>query len=310
LGLRVLGVVAALCRALAQDAAGSLAGEVHDATDAAVRGANVTLLRQGTPFERRTSTGPRGEFRFADLPPALYSLRVDAPGMSPAASNVTVNAAAASAVRILLMPAPVKETVLVEGEASSITTQPVEGESTVLGGVITAKDLGTFPLAERSFANIAYLVPGSEPVEPSDPTKARITAVSVGGSSGLNNVLSVDGAGNSDDYIGGFLQNFSPSAIGEFNFRTTQEDADTGRTVGGSVVISTHRGSNDWHGEADVFERAAALNARFPIENPAPLPKQPFSRQNYVGALGGPVVKRWPRARPKLHPRPLPRLPN
>ena len=291
LSLRVLGVVAAICRAIAQDATGSLAGEVRDATEAAVRGANVTLRHQGTPFERRTSTGPRGEFRFADLPPALYSIRVDAAGMSSAASKVTVNAAAASAVRILLVPAPMKQTVLVEGEASSITTQPVEGESTVLGGVITAKDLGTFPLAERSFANIAYLAPGTEPVEPSDPTKARITAVSVGGSSGLNNVLSVDGADNSDDYIGGFLQNFSPSAIGEFNFRTAQEDADTGRTVGGSVVISTHRGSNDWHGEADLFERAAALNARFPIENPAPLPKQPFSRQNYVGTLGGPVVK-------------------
>ena len=33
------------------------------------------------------------------------------------------------------------------------------------------------------------------------------------------------------------------------------------------------------------------LNARFPIENPAPEPKQPFSRQNYVGTIGGPIVK-------------------
>jgi len=33
------------------------------------------------------------------------------------------------------------------------------------------------------------------------------------------------------------------------------------------------------------------LNARYPIENPPPLPKQPFSRQNYVGTLGGPIVK-------------------
>jgi hypothetical protein len=44
----------------------------------------------------------------------------------------------------------------------------------------------------------------------------------------------------------------------------------------------------------------AALNARFPIENPAETctggtcvanPKQPFSRQNYVGTLGGPMAK-------------------
>jgi hypothetical protein len=57
------------------------------------------------------------------------------------------------------------------------------------------------------------------------------------------------------------------------------------------VVITTRRGSNQWHGDAAFYERAASLNARFPIENPAPNPKQPFSRQNYIGALGGPIVK-------------------
>ncbi|MGO9165416.1 MAG: TonB-dependent receptor domain-containing protein, partial [Candidatus Sulfotelmatobacter sp.] len=134
-------------------------------------------------------------------------------------------------------------------------------------------------------------VPGTEPVEPSDPTKARITAVSTGGSSGLNNELSVDGAENSDDWIGGFLQNFSPDGIQEFAVRTSNEDADTGWTTAGSVVITTKRGTNEWHGSGAFFDRQAALNARFPIENPAPNPKQPFSRQNYVGTFGGPLAK-------------------
>ena len=42
-------------------------------------------------------------------------------------------------------------------------------------------------------------------------------------------------------------------------------------------------------GDAAFYGRAAALNARFPIDNPPPNPKQPFSRQNYVGTLGGPI---------------------
>jgi hypothetical protein len=161
----------------------------------------------------------------------------------------------------------------------------------VNGGVVTARDLATLPLAERSFANIAYLVPGTEPVEPSDPTKARVTAVSFGGSSGLNDVLSVDGMDNSDDYIGGFLQGFSPDAIQEFAVQTSQQDADIGRAVGGSVEITTKSGTNQWHGGGAFYERAAALNARYPIENPPPLPKQPFSKQNYIGTLGGPIIK-------------------
>ncbi len=160
-----------------------------------------------------------------------------------------------------------------------------------MGGVVTNNDIQNIPLAARSFANIAYLVPGTEPVEPSDPTKARITAVSFGGSSGLNDTLTVDGGDNSDDYIGGFLQNFSPDALQEFAVQTSQQNADVGRTTGGAVVISTKSGTNQWHGDFAVFERASALNARFPIENPAPEPKQPFSRQNYVGTIGGPIVK-------------------
>jgi len=56
-------------------------------------------------------------------------------------------------------------------------------------------------------------------------------------------------------------------------------------------VITTKHGTNDWHGSAAFYERAAALTARYPIENPAPDPKQPFSRQNYVGTLGGPLKR-------------------
>ena len=82
--------------------------------------------------------------------------------------------------------------------------------------------------------------------------------------------------------------------------RTSNEDADTGWTTAGSVVITTKHGTNDWHGDLAFYERAAALNARFPIENPAETcsngvcvhnPKQPFSRQNYVGTIVFPIVK-------------------
>ncbi|HEY0785749.1 MAG TPA: TonB-dependent receptor, partial [Acidobacteriaceae bacterium] len=131
--------------------------------------------------------------------------------------------------------------------------------------------------------------PGTEPVEPSDPTKARITAVSTGGSSGLNNELSVDGGDDSDDYIGGFLQTVSPDAIEEFAARTALEGADTGGTTAGSFSITTRRGANQSHGTLAFYDRAAALDARYPIENPAPNPKQPFSQQHYVAALGGPL---------------------
>ena len=276
---------------LAQNPRGALRGTVQDATGGRIPGAKIVVTSVDSSLRREATSEDRGEFRLDDLLPGAYRVSVSAPGFAPAQANVSIAVSSVREVTVTLKLAAPSETVKVEAQNSSITTQPIDLVSVVHQGVVSSHDLLTLPLANRSFANIAYLAPGTEPVEPSDPTKARITAVSTGGSSGLNNDLSVDGGDNSDDWIGGFLQNFSPDAIREFAVRTANEDADTGGTTAGSVVITTRRGTNEWHGSGAFYERAAVLNARFPIENPAPNPKQPFSRQNYVATLGGPVVR-------------------
>ena len=274
----------------AQEFRGALRGVVQDARGGRVPAAKIVVQAAESSLGREASSDTRGEFRLDDLLPGAYRLRVIASGFAEASAQVSVVVSSVREITVTLKPLTVQETVIVDGPGS-ITTQPLDTASAVHQAIITSHDLETIPLAARSFANIAYLAPGTEPLEPSDPTKARITAVSTGGSSGLNNELSVDGGDNSDDWIGGFLQNFSPDAIQEFAMRTAQEDADTGGTTAASVVITTKHGTNEWHGSGAFYGRAAPLNARFPIDNPAPGPKQPFSRQNYAGTLGGPIVK-------------------
>jgi hypothetical protein len=284
----------------AQNPNGSLRGEVQDASAARVAGARVVIESNGSSMTREATANDRGEFRIEGLLPGSYRVTVTAKGFAEATADVDVAVSLVRDIAVTLKLESGRETVNVQGKSSSITTQSIDTASAVHEGVVGSRDLEALPLPARSFANIAYLVPGTEPVEPSDPTKARITAVSTGGSSGLNNELSVDGADNSDDWIGGFLQNFSPDGIQEFAVRTSNEDADTGWTTAGSVVITTKHGTNDWHGDAALYERAAQLNARFPIENPAESciggvcehnPKQPFARQNYVATLGGPIAR-------------------
>jgi len=277
--------------ALGQNSNGALRGEVQDSSGARLPGAHVVLQSTASSITREVTANERGEFRIEGLLPGSYRVTVSAKGFSQATAEVEIAVSLVRDIAVTLRPESSRETVNVQASSSSITTETIDTSSAVRGGVVGSQDLETLPLPARSFANIAYLVPGTEPVEPSDPTKARITAVSTGGSSGLNNELSVDGAENSDDWIGGFLQNFSPDGIQEFAVRTSNEDADTGWTTAGSVVITTKHGTNEWHGDGAFYERGAALNARFPIENPAPNPKQPFSRQNYVGTIGGPIAK-------------------
>lgn len=275
----------------AQTTRGSMRGIVQDPTGARIADASVEVKILDTSATRRVSSDAHGQFLLEDLPPGRCEITISAQGFETASANVETAVSTSRDVTVTLSPAAIQQSVKVKGQGSSITEQPIDLAGNALQSVITSQDLQTLPLAARSFANIAYLAPGTEPVEPSDPTKARITAVSTGGSSGLNNELSIDGGDDSDDYIGGFLQNYSPDAIQEFAIRTAQENADTGGTTAGSVIITTKSGSNAWHGDEAFYERAAALNARFPIENPAPAPKQPFARQNYVGTLGGPIRK-------------------
>ncbi len=284
----------------AQSTNGAVRGVVRDTSAARVGWARVEVQSRGLQIARHTFANEAGEFRIEGLLPGAYRVIISSVGFASASADVDVAVSLTRNLDVVLDPQANRETVDVRGNASSITTQPIDTTSAVHQGVVSAQDLNTLPLAGRSFANIAYLVPGTEPVEPSDPTKARITAVSTGGSSGLNNELSVDGGDNSDDWIGGFLQNFSPDGIQEFSVRTANEDADTGGTTAGSVVITTKHGNNEWHGSGAFYERAASLNARFPIENPAETcvdgsctgnPKQPFSRQHYVQTLGGPLAR-------------------
>jgi hypothetical protein len=204
----------------AQNPRGALRGTVQDATGGRIPSARIRWLPR--------SIRPRGVRPPAKTAVSAYRITVSANGFAPAQANVSIAVSSVREVTVTLKLAAPSETVKVQGENSSITTQPIDLVSVVHQGVVSHQDLLTLPLAARSFANIAYLAPGTAPAEPSDPTKARITAVSTGGSSGLNNDLSVDGGDNSDDWIGGFLQNFSPDAIQEFAVRTANEDADTG----------------------------------------------------------------------------------
>jgi hypothetical protein len=276
----------------AQNPRGSLLVAVQDSSGARVAGATVSVTQDKFAISRTGKADTQGETRFESLQPGNYTVTVDATGFAEKATAVVVAVNSQPVLVVTLSPQSVRESVEVHDRGPSLSSQPIETTSSTIKTVITSSDLDEVPLSARSFANISYLAPFTAPVEPSDPTKARITAVSFGGSSGLNVDLSVDGGDNNDDYIGGFLQNYSPEAMQEFVVRTSQFGADTSRTNGGSVIISTRRGTDDWHGSASYYYRGDALNARNALDNPAPNPKQPFLRQNGVATLGGPIKAR------------------
>src|SRR5215469_6470952 len=289
-GAAVLGTLPPSLQA--QNPSGSLLVTVQDSSGARVAGASVSVTQEKFAISRTGKADAQGATRFESLQPGSYTVTVNASGFAEKTAAVIVAVSSQPMLVVTVHPQSVRESVEVRDRGPSLASQPIETTSSTVKTVITSSDLDEVPLSARSFANISYLAPFTAPVEPSDPTKARITAVSFGGSSGLNVDLSVDGGDNNDDYIGGFLQNYSPEAIQEFVVRTSQFGADTSRTNGGSVIISTRRGTDEWHGGVSYYYRGSALNARNALDNPAPNPKQPFSRQNGVATLGGPIQVR------------------
>jgi hypothetical protein len=214
--------LAALSPLSAQELRGSLLVEVHDSSSAAIPAARVTLSEEKSAAHLSQTTDSRGEARFPALTAATYSAEVTATGFASQSQRVVVSISAQPAIRFVLAPELLRQSVEVRDRGPSLASHPLDTSSSTVQTVITADDLDEVPLSARSFANIAIMAPFTAPVEPSDPTKARITAVSFGGSSGLNIDFSVDGGDNNDDFIGGFLQNYSPEAMQEFVVRSAQ----------------------------------------------------------------------------------------
>src|SRR5271169_3024309 len=74
----------------AQNATGSLLGEVQDASGARVKSASITVTDKGSGVARTATADSRGEFRFPDLLPGNYHVVVAAPGFAEASSDVKV----------------------------------------------------------------------------------------------------------------------------------------------------------------------------------------------------------------------------
>jgi hypothetical protein len=234
--VRIAAVVSLLLSvaaiALAQTVAGSLEVQIFDPQRAVIPGASVTVRNSAQGTTREVKAGKNGIARIDGLEPGAYAVTITASEFQTAQTQVAIRVGEVSSFTWQLSVAgPDLVEVNVTDRVPDLTT-------TVIGNPVSFRQIDETPLANRSFANIAYIAPMTAPVEPSDPTKARITAVSFAGSSGLNVDLSVDGGDNNDDYIGGFLQNFSPESIREFNVRTAQFEPDTSRTNGGSIIIS------------------------------------------------------------------------
>ena len=277
---------------------GTVTGVVKDEKGGLVPGASVKLVNTGTNAERSAVTSSDGIYEITQLVPGNYRLEVEAKGFSRYVQEpVVVNVLQRTTVNADLKVGGIGETVTVTGESTPL----VETTKTDVSGVIDQRRLENLPVNGRSFASLAILIPGAT-LEPSfDPTKARVGTFSVGGSTGRNLNITVDGGDNKDNAVGGILQNFSMEGIQEFALSTQRFSAANGRSGGALLSVVSKSGTNEFHGSVFGFFRDDKLNANAPkllakvnpdlFPDPADAIKPPFSRQQFGGSFGGPIKK-------------------
>jgi Carboxypeptidase regulatory-like domain/TonB dependent receptor len=270
----------------AQTSGGTLIGRAQDKSGAALPGVTITATQKETGLVRNTVTEADGSFRLPSLPVGLYTVQAELNGFATVTTeNVHLNVATQREINIEMNTSTVSETINVVAEAPLVQTTPS------IGALVDQTQLENLPLNGRQFANLAVLAPGTSLNYNSDPTKPGQLTVALNGGIGRNVNFLVDGGDNTDDTIGGALQNFNLESVEEFNIQTQQYKAEYGRSTGGVLTVVTKTGTNQISGAAWGFFRKDSLNSETTSEEAAGTGKQPYDRKQYGLSLGGPIVK-------------------
>jgi hypothetical protein len=274
----------------AQEVTARLAGTVRDPGGAVVPAASLAATNTTTGVVTRTSSDTSGNYVFPELAPGTYTLAVEKQGFNTTTvSGISLNVDQKASLDVALRLGQVTQSVNVEAAAPL-----VDSTSASLGTVVEQQPILDLPLNLRRTGELALTVPGT--VDTTD----RSLASANGNGSGFNdnsysgagghssgNLILIDGMISRALNNGGFALQPVPEMVKEFKIENNTYDAAFGVTSGTTMNLITESGSNSFHGSAWELLRNRVLDA----ENYFATDKPEFIRNQYGGALGGPIRK-------------------
>jgi hypothetical protein len=252
-------------------------GTVIDDSRAVLPGATVTVTQVSTGRQTVALTNENGRYRFDNLLPGTYTIRVDLTGFAVVeiAQLELLVGTNATVAPIVLKVAGLEESILVTSEAPL-----VDITSSQVAGNIDRRQMEELPLQGRNWQELSLLVKG-------------ITVNNVAERPGVARddqfQLNLDGQQITQRVAGsGFGQpKISREAIAEFQIVTNLFDITQGRSTGIQVQAVSRSGTNDFRGSAFGFFRSERFNDADPVAGVV----LPFSNQQAGGTLGGPIVR-------------------
>ena len=274
---------------LAQQAArGTLNGTVTDPNGAVVAGVKITATLEAAGIRRETVTNDQGLYVLTDLLPGEYELRAEAKGFR----TQVVKAISLKVGQSVTLDVPLEIGIQAEVIADTFGAPSlIDNTASVVQGVVDSREVESLPLNGRNFLELALLVPGNAPAPNFDPTKTNAVVISSAGQLGRGGNVTIDGADNNDDVVGGPVQNISQEAIREFQIATNRFSAQLGRSGSSVINVVTKSGTNDLHGSGSIYFRDRELQALPATFDRSLGQTPPFDREQYAFTLGGPIKK-------------------
>ena len=239
-------------------------------------------------MKRETKTNDEGVFVLSNLSPGEYDLRIQAPGFADRVSKapIVLRVGQTTALDAALEVGATMTTVDLVGALPLVETN-----TSTVNGVINEREVQNLPLNGRNFLELALLIPGNSPAPNFDPTKTNTVVISSAGQLGRGGNVTVDGADDNDDVVGGAIQNISQEAVQEFQVATNRFSAQLGRSGSSVVNIVTKAGGNEFHGSGSFYFRHRALQGLPATFDRAFGQAPPFHREQYAIAIGGPIKR-------------------
>jgi len=266
--------------AWAQATTGSISGRVADPAGNVVQGVQVVIRDLNTGIVTTATTNEAGEFSQSALPPHRYTITVEAPGFSKATIPAfELNIDQRARFNIPMKVGAVTSDVVVTGSAPVLQLQGAE-----TGQVISTREIEDLPLEGRSFTGLMKLIPGV-----GDGGGGNNLNLSVNGQREFSNSVEVNGVEVTGNRNNDTNVVPSPDALQEFKMVTSTYAPEFGRASGGSVMIQTKSGTNEYHGSGYFFYRPTATAANNPFSAAGTSPT--LQQKLYGGTIGGPIKK-------------------
>ena len=290
--LLLISLCACPLAASAQQETATITGSVKDQTGAIVPKATVTVTNTQTNISVKTEADEAGFYIIPSLRPGEYSVTAESSGFQKIIrTGVTLQVAQVARIDLTLQAGALTETVEVVAATPLLDTQ-----TSSRGLVIDEKKIVELPLNGRDYNQLALLSPG---VLPGTPRLASVNfkgVLNVNGNRTFNNVFLLDGVDNisySNSFRGENVQLVQPSieALQEFKIQTNAYSAEYGRSSGAVVNATIKSGTNTVRGSVYEFLRNDRLDANNFFSNALNAPKPQRERNQFGGAVGGPLVK-------------------